>query len=840
MAVRVRPYGTGVALGSRAGTGRVVWTAWLVVLPLLPAIAPAGEACPRCGPLSTPAWPVLPLEAHRHDDAPSVLAATREPRPLDALQQAVVDSLAADTRDTAPRMLDAAIRAAAVDADEAALEWFRRVVEAVADAGDDRDAVLADLGDSADPAGLLRLKRRLAPLDADVPRLIEVMQEAARARRADPARMARAATALSSTSAEDRAAAVADLATARLDALPALVDLLGTLDPKRRVGRVLAREIVADIGSDARGPLSAILASPDTSRWQGAILALEATGSADVAEFLLAPALVPGTPPGASRAALGALRRLAADDTGIANPEVLAPPSQGAAIALVARRLDCVLAPSGVPAVPADPAEGPATTRRWRWNPDAHRLDAVEVSPRLARSIDAAHLARDLEALDARDPLAVRLVTLARVESLLLAAASGGTAVAPERLAAAFSGPDGADPGLVTDVLQEAVHRDMPEVALAAVGRLEAMHSPDAGVTPAPLPPAARTALVKLVDAPDEDLAFAAARTLALCAGDAAYHGSSRVVARLVRTATSRGTDHAVVAHPDVAVANDLAASAARYGFRTTVVSSGHEALRAAADDADTTLVLLAARLARPGAFETLQGLRQAGRGDVVPVMIVVDPLDDVGRGRKLTHWILQARSHGCVAIVDRLESFWRPVLDADGNVVRPPRFPGELAGIAGPDQADPAWRQARSAERLERARQALALLALLGREGHDVAAAEETARLALATSALVPEALEALAVVGRPGAQGAIVRQALAEADDERRGIALAALRTSLGRYGLLLEPDEIATLCRGYTGDPDPTRRDTARAILALLPRRAPPVILPPVDAASFRPSR
>lgn len=839
MAGRVRPQGDGVVPRGRLAIGCVSLAAWLVTLPGLSPNATAGEPCPRCGPLSTPAWPIPVLEAHRHDDAPSVLSTPRGPRTLDPLQQAVIDSLAADTRDTAPRMLDAAIRAAAVDADEAALEWFRRVIDTIAEAGDDRGVLLADLGDSADRAGLLRLSRRLAPLDADAPRLIEALLEAARARRGDPARMQRAAAALSSESAEERGAAVAELAGARIDALPALVDLLGSDDPERRVGRVLAREIVADIGSEARGPLAAILASPDTSRWQGAIAALEATGTADSAELLLAPALVPGTPPGASRAALGALRRLAADERGIANPDGLAPPSQGAAMALVARRLDCVLSPAGVPAVPADPAEGPATTRRWRWIPDARRLEGVEVSPRLARSIDASHLARDLEALDARDPLAVRLVTLARVESLLLAA-SGTGAVPAERLAAAFTGPDGADPGLVTDVLQEAVHRDMPEVALAAVQRLEAMHSESDGVAPAPLPPATRTTLVKLVDAPDERLAFAAARTLALCGGDAAYRGSSRVIGRLVHAATSRGTDHAVVAHPDVAVANSLAASAARYGFRTTVVPSGHEALRAAADDADTTLVLLAARLARPGAFETLQGLRQAGRGDVVPVMIVVDPLDDMGRGRKLTQWILQARSHGCVAIVDRLESFWNPVLDADGNLVRPPRFPAELAGIAGPDQADPAWRQARSAERLERARQALALLALLGRQGHDVAAVEATARLALATPALVPEALETLAVVGRPGAQGAIVRQALEEADPERRALALAALRESLDRHGLLLEPDEMAALCRGYTGDPDATRRDTARAILALLPRRAPPVILPPVDAASFRPSR
>ena len=841
---RARPSGAGVGPGIRRRGRPASALSAAILLGLLAPSADAGQPCPNCGPLWTPEWKVLPPEGHRHHDpAPSVLVRPSAPKPLDALQQAVVDSLAAETRDTAPEMLDAAIRAADVEADKAALEWFAKVVGEVADAGDDRQTLLAELGDSADQAALLRLARRLEPFDADAPQVIDAMREAARERRRDPGRMARMAADLSSDSLAVRERAVSELSMARIDALPALVDLLGTTDPGRTVGRALARGIVADLGKDARGPLQAILASPDTARWQGAIAALEAAGTADVAEAFLAPALVGGTPPGAQRAALGALQRHAATLAGIREPESLPPPSQGAAAALVSHRLDCVLSLSGVPTVPADREEGPATVRRWRWVPERRLLEPLDVTPRFARSMDAAHVARDLEALDPQDPDSLRLLVLARVESLLLSAGPGPDAlhaIPPERLAAAFTGPDGLDPGVVAEVLDDAVRREMREVALAAVWQLEAMHSKQGITAPAPLPPAARKSLVKLVDAPDERLAFAAARALALVGGDAGYRGASRVTERLLHAATARGGDHAVIAHPDLAVGNDLAASASRYGFRTTVVESGHEALRAAAADADTTLVLLGARLARPGAFETLQGLRQSGRGDVVPVMIVVDPLDDDGRGCKLTQLVLQARSHGCVAIVDRLPSFWAPTLDDAGNVLRPPRFPAELAGIAGPEQADPAWRQARSEERLERARQALELLALLGHSGHDVAAAEETARLALSTPALVPAALKVLAVVGRPGAQGSLVRQALAEEDPPLRTLALASLRESVDRFGLLLDPSEMADLCRSYNSSPDASRRDTAAAILAFLPKRVLPVVRPPVDAAAFRPTR
>ena len=114
------------------------------------------------------------------------------------------------------------------------------------------------------------------------------------------------------------------------------------------------------------------------------------------------------------------------------------------------------------------------------------------------------------------------------------------------------------------------------------------------------------------------------------------------------------------------------------------------------------------------------------------------------------------------------------------------------------------------------------------------------TARLALATPVLVPAALKVLSVVGRPGAQGSLVRQALAEEDPALRTLALACLQESVDRFGLLLDPAEMADLCRSYNSDPDPSRRDTAAAILAFLPKRVLPVVRPPVDAAAFRPTR
>ena len=79
-----------------------------------------------------------------------------------------------------------------------------------------------------------------------------------------------------------------------------------------------------------------------------------------------------------------------------------------------------------------------------------------------------------------------------------------------------------------------------------------------------------------------------------------------------------------------------------------------------------------------------------------------------------------------------------------------------------------------------------------------------------------------------------------IAASDPEISALAVAALRGNVARYGMALAPDDMADLCRSYTGQSDAGSRETARTILALLPKRVRPALPPPVDAASFRPTR
>ena len=750
---------------------------------------------------------------------PEPIAAPATAERIDPLAQSVVDSLRARPRETAAEQLDAAVRAAAVDAGDAAAGFFADMVDSLRALDDkDRPAALADLGDTFDDAALSHLERLLSSRDEAAAGVIAAIRDTARARRHDPALLAAAAAALASPEAAVRRDALARLTGAGVDALPALAAVLASSAPDRAAARSLARAVVAGLGDDAREPLLSWLATAPVPQWPGIIAALDASGAADVNDHLLAPATVAGTPPAVRDRAAAVL---AAREGRRHGP--------GEAVARVAARLDRVLAPAGLPPVECDPLAGPPTVERTVWNPTTGRFDRVALRPRAARSLDALHLARDLGALDVRDPAVVRLVLLARVEALLLGAGDPATALDaldPARLTAALTGPEGEDPALVADLLTEAVDRDRPDAAAAILREIERIHTSTTDVVAPALPAAVRRSIARLLDAPDERLAFAAARTLALTGGDPSYPGASRLVARLIRTASSRGVDRAVVTHPEHAVVESLATAISRQGYEPLRAATGLDAVHLVRADPDVTLVLLAARLGRPSAFETVQLLRDPGHGDLPQMMVVVDPLDDLGRGKKLTRLTLQARAHDHVALVDRRESFFEPQTDPLTGITTPARFPEALAAAAGPEAADPARRRSQAALRLVRARQALDLLAILGARGWDVAAAADTARRALGHDDLLPAALGLLATIGTRDAQAALLERVLdTTRPPEERAAALAALRDHVQRYGGAIDCDRIGDVVRGYNLAADADSRDLAGAVFDTYRAALPP---------------
>lgn len=519
--------------------------------------------------------------------------------------------------------------------------------------------------------------------------------------------LARAIEELRSDALEARHAATEHLGRIGLDALPAFVDLLQSTDPEGARARNIARGLVRNLGVDARRVLVAWLGSNDVDHWAGVVTALDALEDDETMEFFLAPALAEGVPPLARSRALVALEHHA-QRCGVGDS--WQPPTRGEAVALLAKRLDQVLAP------PPYSLHGGA--RHAIARDDVARYH--EADNIAARNREAAHLARDLVALGASDPHTVRLVLLAQLE----ATRSRSTPATADELLASLEGPDGIDVEAIADVLDLAVVRGMFPAASVAAEALSRAAWRD-GKPPKEslaLPPVARAALVRALAVPDFALQFAAARTLALAGSDPPYPGASRVIEVLRHAATSTGSDRVVVAHHEAAIAAELATKCSRFGYQPLVASTGREAFALTRENRDVVLVILGARINHPSAYETAQFIQQQPFGDIPPILVVIDPLDDDPRGRFLTRRIGSFAGLECVALVDRLDSFFEPVVDPQTQaVVSPPRFPETLAHLAGPQAVDAKARAGRAAERLEQARQAAALLEVLACRGWEV-----------------------------------------------------------------------------------------------------------------------
>lgn len=767
-------------------------------------------------------------------------------QPLDSLSQAVVDSLAEPQRTTAPQLLDAVIRATEVDALATALDYFKLLFNLLDKAGDDRLRLLADLGDTTNSATLNQLNRELGALDPRVSPLLDAMREAAQVRRRDPKRLAQAGAALGGGDRSLRLNAANQLSRAGVDAIPVLVDLLQTDDGVKEPARSIAVGLLQNLGNSARQPLLAWLGSDDLAHWSGVIAALDACEAQDIAIFLVAPSLVAGTPPLAQQQATALLKRRAADQ------------SPAAAIDNLRQRLDQLLLPTGrlsadqllqsgsgfAAADGADRTLIEPTVDRFLWDGKTKSIQRRALPLAAARALEALHLARDLSALQADDSATVRLVLLAQLEATLTLTPNPLTALEqlkPAQLRDVLTGPVGFDVETVADVLDMAVARGMVQAAAAAARALGQTAATGTDQT-APLPPVVRKALVRALDQPDSGLQFEAARALVLAAGDASYPGTSRVVLTLLSAATATGIDRAVVAHSDPAIAQLLATGVSRFGYQTVRVSTGRDAIFAARQSSDTVLVLLSARITTPTAYETVQLLRRQPAGDIPPVMLVVDPLDDDQNGAFLTRQIMKFSERPAVEIVDRLDSFFQPTRHPQTSaVLAKARFPDALLRVAGPQAVVPAMRQTCLMARLERARKSLWLLNKLSRRGWDLSAATPIATLALTQEELFAPAIALLSTLGSGAAQQAIVAELdRSDLSLDRKTIALTAFRTSVQHFGVLLESGPLLATYTRYNRATNRESREVIGAILDVLETPRTQLTPSTADAPHSRPIR
>lgn len=762
--------------------------------------------------------------------------------PRDAIQQAVIDSLnsslALPGGRTAPALLEAAIKANDVGVPSAVERYLAMLAEVVDAAGAEGLDILADLADANGEPSIIRLEQAMLVRQPAAAALAKRMIEAGRMRRRDPKVLGEDIAALASPLATTRLAAAERLVRTGIDALPALVGVLGRGPGDEPQQFELVRGIVERLGDEARQPLLDWLATGAPDDWAGVIEALDASGADDIETSLLAPAIVPQTPPAARAVAIRVLERRAASR---GSDTSAVPPSAREAQTRLANRLDQLLTPEGLPPIDKlllEPIKDPAQAKaafgglvtgavdRYFWNPETRVLEAVSVPPPVARAREAMSFARYLQALDVRDEATVDLVLLANLEAAL---ATGGDPITVlDRVPAnaireVLTGPDGFSETTAGRVFDQAVERGMWLAARAVATSLvtdQRMATAKAG-SEGTLPPAVRDALVRSLDVPDAALQFAAARALVFSAGLTPYRGSSRVVEVLLHAATSTGIDRVVVAHPDVEVAHELAAGVSRFGYEPIRVATGREAVFAARASADTVLALVAARIPKPTAIETVQFLKVPAVGDIPPVLVVVDPRDDDGRGKYLTRLLLSLCDFEGIGIIDRLDSMFEAVIDPETNKpVGAPRFPDLLAQAAGPGAVDPDTRNALATARLNRAREAFGLLGRLSRRGQDVSPALETARLALNHAELYSPAASLLASLPSALAQGALEEEARrVDTPEPLRLVARSAFATSVERFGVLLEGRQLLASYARYNEAADDTTRGAAGSVLEVI---------------------
>lgn len=741
---------------------------------------------------------------------------------LDPLQWAVVDSLRYPERTTPQELLEAAIRAASVEALEPTLEFLDKFDDAFA-AEPDKEEILAALGGYFQTSELSRfqrfLKRTAPPEQADaIAFLIQGLQAAAQKKRINSDRLKKAVVDLQSDDVFTRRKAETTLMEGGTYALPMLVDLLMDTGsghdqiPQSKSefrSRELAKELIGQLGERGVRALVAWLGSDDFKRFPGVIDALHilvdsgrlpagrttnpnASAELDVASVLFAPAFIPEFGDPTREAAIRLLMKL----------EVLGLTDFGGeaftkdlACRMLSAKLNGLLTPDGIP--PADSlTEGTTsntspqpTVEQYLWVTDANRPEIRYLPPNTCRSLRAGHIARDLSGLGCADPNTVRLVLLAQSEALLVFQTSPSSALnnlPVEVITGALGGPDGFSTELAAEVLDDALDRSIPLAAAVAARAIR-----ESGKNTSSSNSMIQSCLVRALGAPSILVQFEASQALAVISSQLPFSGSSRLLDRLLYFANSNGIDEALIVHPNQETAEFLKSSISQYGFVPSSVSRGRPCIQKVRQSPDLQLIILSARLPDLCAAEVVELLQQESLGKQLPILVMLDPLDDNKACRRRTRLVLRLHDLDNALLTDRLDSQFLPTLKNTGDEeeVIPPRFLETLTQITGPQAIDAGWRQEQRTNRLQRASIALTILGQLGDNGWDIRGAFHVAHNGLKHSETFDPAMQLLTNMPSPAAQQSLFDVAWApDLDKSIRKKAVDSLGVSLELHGILL----------------------------------------------------
>ncbi|MBN2024590.1 MAG: hypothetical protein JW809_17555 [Pirellulales bacterium] len=637
-------------------------------------------------------------------------------------------------------------RAAKILADLGRPDLAKEQLKKVLDANLDAEQ-LAGLADRLGPALFAELATR-SELAPEAKTLGEAVLAAARAKHEAPERITQFIDDLKNPAADVRARAVAGLRQAGAAAVAPLVAVLA--DPARKAEHAAVRGALGSLGEDAALPLAGYLAAPDSDLVVQVIRVLADAGSSEVSIHLLAPFASPESDEEVRAAAAGALLRLVGP---------LPTPAEAAAI-LAERARDYYDRRRKVR------ADGDGLATLWQWDAAAGRGVARRLPPAVAGAVLAAQLAGDALAIEPGNADVRQLYLLTNLEKLAYTTGldsplplGPGTASAP----LAEFGPEAIETALASALADH--HAPAAAAAARILGRVgTAEMALGGGPRPGPLARALRS--------PDRRVRLAAARAIMNLQPVRSFAGSSYLPEALAFLATSTGARRAMVAGPSTEDSRAIGGFLVEQGFEVDTAVTGREMLEKLLASADYELVLVDARIDQPPIHLLVQQLRHDCRTACLPV--------------------------GILATEDRRNRARRA---AQGDPLAEV-FPRPHDGEAARWQVDRLQTLARDAAvapdvRLAQAAEALGWLAELGGEAgpvYDVRRAEASVLSALHAPQLGEKAVAALAQMGTPRGQKALVDLASRRTQPlALRQAALAAFLASTDKHGILLTTDEI-----------------------------------------------
>ncbi len=564
----------------------------------------------------------------------------------------------------------------------------------------------------------------------------------------DPARLAALIQQLQDPSPGARQEALAELGRSREAAVGPLIAVLADTD--RAAEHPIVRQALVRLGSDAVGPLLAMLEAPDSKLVAAAIRALADLPPKQTTIFLLGPFASPTSAAEVRQAARAALEKL----TG-------SIPSLEAAAELLAERAGAYLDRSAP--LRADPDGNVAM---WQWDAAAGQPVQKTFLADDASLLTAFRLARDAYSLAPEDDrirllyLATMLEQAAYVKGLdtPLEIAEG----TPAGHVASF-GPETAQALLVYGL--ESGHGPVASAAARILGHLgDAELALYQGPRPAPL--------VQATWCDDRRVRVAAVEAILQLQPTRPFPGSSRVTEALIYFAASGGAPRALVACPQTEEAQRVGGYLIALGYQVDTATNGRDAIRKLLASPDYELALVDAGLSRPTVDLLVQQLRHDCRAAKLPVGVLA-------RSGQL------GRAEHMVRRDPLAAAFSRPHTE---EAVR--WQVDQLLALLGRGRVLPAERRRHAAGALKW----LAELSGQPRSVFDFSRVEQAAMTALYTPELGLDAIAVLGNLGTPESQQALVELASRSTQPiQVRTAAAKAFQQSTQHNRVLLTTDQI-----------------------------------------------